>query len=758
MDEKKINKRQNIMLVLGVLTLIALFGGLTYAFFNYTKTGSDNVLKVGRIRFITEEQETINLTNMFPIDPTINGIMDDETKVGILEITIEGDTDYSNGIEYLISTHNAHIYTSEGKVVPIRLYISVDGLGDENSNYFTARNTKDTNMYKIMSVGQVVGDQQLVVGFIKPNTTKGTKEGVNGTITIKAYFDENDIAITDTPDENSDWQRGRTVISTSEWNALTNGNISFQIKVEANEGIWVGEPFYNVMKRSTVMDNINSTYVQNSTPGIDFSAISSDTNGKGIYTLSSTENDAYPIMYYRGDVDNNLLFGGFCWKIVRTTDTGGIKLIYNGNPVNNQCGNDRVIEKNQVLFNSLGFYNLDSESLAYYSDNYEYDSANKVFRLTGNIISSAWNEENSANLIGKYTCFGTNSEETCSKLEKVYSYISDTELYVKQVVVDSSIMLDDNDPNKDNVIYNLEVESPASVGYMYGTNYDNYESSNDEYYSIRDSYFGTSFVYENGVYKLINPIKFNPLIISTNHYSCLLTSEDGTCESIRYYYAFFIANSRIYGYYLHLNGGKSIEDALEDMFTNTHDSLAKTMIDTWYSNNMTSYTSKLEDTIYCNDRSIKSIGGFNPNGGVVAASGHELKFGFKGIKCSNKRDSFTINSEKGNGKLDYPVAMLTNEEAELAGAIYGLNNPNTSFFLYDGNGYWTMTPNMFERITYVQRVYGGVVNLYNGGNYGGTRVDHTGYMSGFRPVISLKEGTSVASGDGTPNNPFVVAD
>ena len=73
---------------------------------------------------------------------------------------------------------------------------------------------------------------------------------------------------------------------------------------------------------------------------IDFSNISSDTNGKGIYIRSGTENDKNPIYYYRGAVDNNnVLFANFCWKIVRTTETGGIKLIYNGEPSNGTCNN-----------------------------------------------------------------------------------------------------------------------------------------------------------------------------------------------------------------------------------------------------------------------------------------------------------------------------------------------------------------------------------------------------------------------------------
>ena len=78
------------------------------------------------------------------------------------------------------------------------------------------------------------------------------------------------------------------------------------------------------------MDNTSSDYVSAST-GIDFEAVSSSTNGQGVYMRAGTENDAYPIVYYRGAVDNNnVVFNNKCWKAVRTTDTGGVKLIYNG--------------------------------------------------------------------------------------------------------------------------------------------------------------------------------------------------------------------------------------------------------------------------------------------------------------------------------------------------------------------------------------------------------------------------------------------
>ncbi len=72
---------------------------------------------------------------------------------------------------------------------------------------------------------------------------------------------------------------------------------------------------------------------------IDFTKPSSSTNGQGKYKFSSTSSDKYPIYYYRGDntLNNNVLFANFCWKIVRTTDTGGIKIVYSGKPVNGVC-------------------------------------------------------------------------------------------------------------------------------------------------------------------------------------------------------------------------------------------------------------------------------------------------------------------------------------------------------------------------------------------------------------------------------------
>lgn len=82
-------------------------------------------------------------------------------------------------------------------------------------------------------------------------------------------------------------------------------------------------------------------------------------SGNGVYTYYSTANDEYPVHYYHGNVtNNNVVFGNKCWKIVRTTSTGGVKLVYNGSYLSGNCR-----EASKGL--KLTVFNDNSDSLAY---------------------------------------------------------------------------------------------------------------------------------------------------------------------------------------------------------------------------------------------------------------------------------------------------------------------------------------------------------------------------------------------------------
>ena len=385
---------------------------------------------------------------------------------------------------------------------------------------------------------------------------------------------------------------------------------------------------------------------------IDFAKISSDTNGKGIYMRSGTEDEANPIYYYRGAVDNNnLLFANFCWKIVRTTETGGIKLIYNGLPSNGTCNNT-----------------------------------------------------------GDSTQIGTSAFNT---------------------------------PNN----------SPTYVGYMYGTVYPikKFDMSipSDEFN------FGKDVTYSNGVYTLnstttvsvVDYVGESDKYSNNYHYTCFSSSD--TCNNV--YYVYYVGSDL--AYYITLTDGKKVDDALDEMLdNNTNNSKIKEYIDNWYSTNMTSYTNKLEDTVWCNDRSIYSKGGWDSNGGDTTSylyfSAHKrawMKLRNPSLTCSRNIDKFTTNTNNGNGNLTYPVGLLTADEIMLAGG--NGEDSNNSYYLYTENAYWVGSPYdfIFETMNEFYVRSDGKLVGYDAKT-----------IYGVRPCISLASGTEISSGNGTVNSPYVV--
>ena len=902
MEQSK--NKKTMLTIIGIAILVIGLVGVTYAFFNYTRTGSANVIRVGRISFVTRQTNTINLTNLFPIDPTDANAMNDNTKVGTLEIEIEGDTDYSGGIEYLVSSVDSSITTGTGKIVPLSLAVTVAGLGTSNANYFTARENTNVSIYKKLVGDTLVGDQMLLVGYIKPNTTSGTIEGINGSITIKAYLDKNKILISDTYDgtesdnmgTTNSKAEGKTVLTTTEWNALQNSGVSFKVKVEANEGIWVNQSLDDIVRvrnlnsttNQPIMDNISSEFVTSNT-GINFNTNSSDTNGKGVYMRAGTENDAYPITYYRGAVeDNNVVFANKCWKMVRTTDTGGVKMIYNGELSNSYVSGNAINREKyinvltpmslftydttdnswnvtitdnsypSIFFNvpaganySLamtatfgpttgGTYYFYKNGSRVYSDSrgggltisytYSYGTLSETdvvgFSFTGNgsdsspitfklkmqqnstaisqssysLVGEAFNYNDNTkkwtstvepnkragigfnvSTFGDYfinftnpggglmfiykngstvsTALGTNSVKLLN-LQPTDQIIVDysqydtsangvVEFYISEAENvgvgcdntgnDTQIMLSESGIDTNAFPFNPNSDSLAYNGYMYGTLYTYSDSD-----WTNNAKFGSSFTWDGTNYKLVNATETTP--DATHHYSCNQTDANATCSELRYVFYGTFAN-----YYITLTGGDGIEEAITKMQTNTTDSIAKAKIETWYASNMTNYTNKIEDTIYCNDRSMNTqTNRWIANGGDLTEILYYAPYGrmyttySPSLSCKNKNDAFTWENGNGNKKLTYPVGMITSDEVMLAGGRI----TNTTFYLYTGKDYWTMSPSNFNFDAFQFLV------AYNGGMYGNYDVYSNYY--GLRPVISLKTGTPVVSGTGTIVDPYII--
>lgn len=300
------SSKQILLSVIGIAILVVAVIGVSFAFFNYTRTGSVNTIRTGTITF-NSTNSVINITNVFPVDKA--DIDTDVNNVGTGTVTITGSTNYNKGIDFVVTAEDVseNIGTTTGKLA-LSVAVSAEDLDDvtafgSNSGTMTLNTFEDGNT---ISSGAVLASGRI------PAETE-----IDGTITIKAYIDASSVAITDTYpavvhytrnssmtaaelssceehtvmatgftgaetpsafcdgtgtrggktfqehlDEDlfstgvlvdfldanvikeldaegrttSSWVHGRTVLSTSAWNALASTPASFKIRVEANQG------------------------------------------------------------------------------------------------------------------------------------------------------------------------------------------------------------------------------------------------------------------------------------------------------------------------------------------------------------------------------------------------------------------------------------------------------------------------------------------------------------------------------------------
>ena len=584
----------------------------------------------------------------------------------------------------------------------------------------------------------------------------------------------------------------------------------------------------------------------------------------GLYTGDGADTYVNPVYYYKSNVqNNNVLFGGFCWKIVRTTETGGVKLVYNGV--------QKDVYESYEKFNS-NEYTIVSNDATY---PYTFDSTNKVWK--SNILDDSGNGtyytiEFSPTQDGSYL-FNINMHND-SEADSVVLYLNDTRIGIGNNCGDGCFTVNDTDSinlslstsdvikiiyykystttdNSDYVDFSLQKgignpvkscnntgtdsqigtskfnssnNSPAYVGYMYNTVYPysskviinstsfsgtkaygdgatyasnkytltnattldvsssnistlvgkytcnswtcsslwyivGYSGTTIYYYSLsggttdgttlanKNYVFSSSFTYVNGSYTLSDTVTLNSDTfltnkdnVNTHHYTCL--SSGTKCSSI--YYVYYISNGT--PYYITLTGGKSVNDALNEMLyaddVNKYDSTIKNYIDKWYIDNLKTYEKNLEDTVFCNDRSMdnESSNGWNPNGGDTT---QDLFFknsrsGNRSLVCANETDRFSMSNSKA--KLKHPIGLLSVPELSLAG--YG-----SSHYFNSGQDVWLASPGQFgDKYAYARGV--------NDFSFGYSYVVDSSW--GVRPSVSLKQGIDFTSGDGSYTSPFVI--
>ena len=213
-------------------------------------------------------------------------------------------------------------------------------------------------------------------------------------------------------------------------------------------------------------------------------------------------------------------------------------------------------------------------------------------------------------------------------------------------------------------------------------------------------------------------------------------------------------NNPMYVGYMYGTSGSLVNNR-----TNATNSTIKGVIDTWYKNNLnTNYGKYISTTaVYCNDRS-NPAGGYNTGNTSFYYGAYTRLIANKtpSYDCATAEDKFTADSSTGNGKLTYPIALMTADEVSFAGGLYGTNAP-TWYYYNSANGsstgltwWWLLSPgNWGGSHAYVFRVYGS-------SNPGYLLNNNVNSANGVRPAVSLKSCVKTSGGDGSANSPYTI--
>ena len=371
------------------------------------------------------------------------------------------------------------------------------------------------------------------------------------------------------------------------------------------------------------------------------------------------------------------------------------------------------------------------------------------FNLTGAAVTSDTYAKSYSSLVGKYLPYGSlyyagsstaGTMKTTTNLDSVYYVVSATQDSFTYKQITSS--------------KNTTEAELASTSDDYGTSYYFRGAVKNNYVQFANKCWRIVRIVGDGSVKLVlhndNTTKVaNPCSSANNSTNAAFARYSGTT-----YKSAFNTNNNDNAYVGFMYGAAGASNyAGTHVNTNKSDILKN--LEKWYTKNLTSYESKLADTIWCNDKSTVSGGfGYGTNATGYAASNRLNSTKQPTLKCPNdnnggKLSKFTVDdTTNGNGNLSYKIGLLTADEIVFSGSTYGYFNLSTYLQENTGTNYWwSLSPGGFNGFNaYVWLVGSGY--LYNG--LLDVRNDF-----GVRPAISLVSSTNV-TGEGTSENPYKV--
>ena len=446
--------------------------------------------------------------------------------------------------------------------------------------------------------------------------------------------------------------------------------------------------------------------------------------------------DATNVYFNKCTDKRNIIFGGFCWQMLRTNDTKGIRMIYNGEPVDGKCLSNREDHKGIVAKNTNYTINLNNNYL--YGSSFTYDITNKTFKLQ-NTENMLWSDDTYTNILGKYTCLS--DSDTCSTIYSVSDYYSNTKGYYNSYIID-----DTNYASIGTSSYNANDETLNAFSYMFNKT----TPYNEKKMSSTDYLYGSSYTYNSdtdtytitGETQIIGDWQTGYDKLNNTHYTCWNTP--GKCKKINFLFHTGYAEYTNYTFssaiYIQLTKGKTVNEVVNELFynedLNKYNSTVKSYLENWYANNLLSYNNYIEDNVYCNDIKIIDARGFEENG-VLTHRALLLDYSKEDISCNNQLHQFHTANNKA--KLKYPINLLKDKEYKI------ISYPNNYDLFTTGKRFWVTIGNLL--IDDVGRS-GTINNMWY--------FPFSSAKSNIRPVISLKPGVTIINGTGSEEDPWII--
>ena len=253
--KKKKNNVSNSKFALGIIglvLLVVLTAGVTYAFFNYTRTGGNNTIGTGTVLFDYQDNISLSLYNQFPISES------ELTNNHKITFSISGHNTLSRGVTFNIyAIHGDNI---EGKtwltdnIMKMKFVApeNGDGFSITNNYYANATTPTYTEGKALIATGLIKDTAELTTkeytlymwvddgsAFVSSSTKRANNvegnpslaDSTSGNVTATRYMKNNDVASTVTLFPANSDSAGKIIYTTNEF---SNAHYSIRLLIEAN--------------------------------------------------------------------------------------------------------------------------------------------------------------------------------------------------------------------------------------------------------------------------------------------------------------------------------------------------------------------------------------------------------------------------------------------------------------------------------------------------------------------------------------------